>query len=67
MVQVADCHQVFGSNLVWRIGILDDEWASETINILTTNMSMIPISTILIDDEFIDECSTRLDRALGNH
>ena len=67
MVKVADCHHVFRGNLVWRVDILDDEWASESINILSTNMSMIPVGTVLVDDEFIDKCSTRLDWALSNH
>jgi len=67
MVKVADCHHIFGSNLVWRIDVFDDERASESINVLSSNVGMIPVSSVLIDDEFIDERSTWLDRALSNH
>jgi len=67
VVQIADCHHVFCINLVWSIDIVDDERATESINVLATNVSMIPVSTRLVDSEFVDEGSTRLDRALSNH
>ena len=67
MVQIADCHHVFCVNLVWSIDIVDDERTTESINVLATNVSMIPVSTRLVDNEFVDEGSTGLDRALSNH
>lgn len=67
MVQIADCHHVFCINLVWSIDIVDDERATESINVLATNMSMIPVSTGLIDSKFVDKSSTGLDRTLSNH
>lgn len=67
MVEITDRHHVFGINLVWRIDIFDDEWASESINILSTNVSMVPVGTGCIDDELIDKGSSRLDGALSDH
>jgi hypothetical protein len=67
VVEITNRHQVFCTNTVWRIDVLDDKWTTESINVLSTNVSMIPISAWLVNDEFIDKCSTRLNWALGHH
>jgi hypothetical protein len=67
MVEVAQGQGIFLVNAIRRIYICDDERASESINILSTNVSMIPVSTRLVYYEFIDKYSARLNRTLGYH
>jgi hypothetical protein len=67
MVEVAQGQSIFVVNAIRRIHICDDERASESINVLSTNVSMIPVSTRLVYYEFVDKHSTRLNRTLGYH
>jgi len=67
VIQITDRHHIFCVNPVWRIDVFDNEWAPESINVLSANVSVVPVSTRLVDDELIDECSTRLDGALSDH
>lgn len=67
MVEVAEGQSIFCVDPIWSIHICDDERASESINILSSNVSMIPVSTRLVYYEFVHEYSTRLNRTLGYH
>ena len=67
MVEVAQGQSIFVVNAIRRIHICDDERASESINVLSTNVSMIPVGTRLVYYEFVYKYSTRLNRTLGYH
>ena len=67
MVEIAESQSVFLINTIWCVHIRDDEWPSESIDVLAANVSMIPISTRLSNFEFVDEECSRLDRTLGYH
>jgi len=67
VVKIADRQNILRINAIRSVHIVDKERASESVDILSTNVSMIPVSTRLVDSEFVDEGSTRLDRALSNH
>ena len=67
MIEVAQGQSIFFVNAIRRIHICDDERASESVDVLSTNVSMIPVSTRLGYYEFVDKYSTRLNRTLGYH
>lgn len=67
MVQVRECQGIFLINTVWRVHIIDQERSSESVNVLSTNMSVIPVSTRLRNFEFVNECRTRFNRTLSHH
>ena len=67
VVKIADRQNILRINAIRSVHIVDKERASESVDILSTNVSMIPVSTRLVNDELIDKYSTRLDWALGHH
>jgi hypothetical protein len=67
VVEIAKSQSIFFIHTVRGIDVIDEQRASKSINILTTNVSMVPVSSRLRNCELVDKNSTRRDRALGHH
>ena len=68
MVEVAQSQSILLIKATVRcIYIVNKERAPESIDILSTNVSVIPVSTRLVDYEFVDKYSSRLNWTLGHH
>lgn len=67
MVQIRYGKHVFRIDSIRSIEVLANQWSSEPVDILSTNMSVIPISSCLCYCKLVDECTTRLDWTLCDH
>jgi len=53
--------------LVGLVGVVDDEGTTKTIDVLTLEMSMDPVSTVLLNWDGVREVGTWRDGALSDH
>lgn len=67
MVQIGESKNVLGVNSVRSIDILGNKRSSEAINVLSTDVRMIPVSSRLSDFELVDKGPSRLNWTLSYH
>ena len=67
MVKIGECQGIFRVNTIRCRYVVDKEWTSEAIDVLATNMCVIPVGSWLIHDELIDEGAAGLNWALSHH
>lgn len=68
MIVVTESEDVFSVNrTVRRVHVGDDEWSTEAIDVLSSNMCMVPVGSSLIDFELVHKRASWLDRALSDH
>lgn len=67
MIQISQGHDVFCINTIRGVHVIDNERSSESINVLSTNVCMVPVCSRLCDFELIDKASSRLNWTLSHH
>lgn len=67
MIEVADSQSGFLIDAIWCIVVLENKRPSKPVNVLSADVSMVPVSAGLRHLEFIDEGRSGLDWTLGNH
>lgn len=67
VIQISESHDIFRIDTIWSVYIIDDERTSESIDVLSTNVCMVPVCSGLRDFELIDEACSGLDWTLSNH